>query len=427
MGPIQNLTELLAMLRARAGLMALITALGALVSLAVALSSEPLYQAQAVIQVQSPVLTSADGNQLSAARRLQQIEQRITARDNMLEMADRHGLFPALSEQERLTAMRHSVSLHSVAAVDTGFNADGQIASLLIHARAGSGAGAAALANEMADTVMRLSTDTRAGRVRDSLAFLRAEEERLSAEMNALEDEIEAFKVENFDLLPANAAMRGQELLQFEEQLRTVRREISALRAEISEMTDSDARITTQRRLISLRDQLELRELEERQLSQTIAEMQPMLRRLPQIERELAALERREEQLSAQLVATSERRAQSELGARLEEDQQAERFELIESAIVPEYPISRSKRMTAMMGLVAAAGLAFVVAFIMEILNPVLRTPSQLERAMGLQPVLTVPRIERPGDRWRTVAGWVAGIGLALLSALAILLQLRQD
>ena len=427
MGPIQNLTELMAMLRRRAGLLALITVLGALASLFVALSSEPLYQARSVIQVQSPVLSPEEGSQISAARRLQQIEQRITARDYMLDLANRHDLFPELSDQDRVEAMRQSISLHSVAAVETGFGASGQIASLMIHARADTGQAAAVLANEMADTVMRMSTDTRAGRVRDSLAFFRTEEERLAAELDALEDEIEAFKIENFDLLPSNTAMRAQEVLQFEEQLRAVRREISVLSAEISELTESDTRATTQRRLVSLRDQLEMRQLEQRQLTEEIAEMQPMMRRLPQIERELAALERREEQLGARLVATSERRAQAELGARLEDDQQAERFELIESAIVPDYPISRSKRVTAMIGIVAAAGLAFVVAFVLEIFNPVLRTPSQLERAMGMQPVLTIPRIERPGERRRALSGWVAGMGLALLSAMAIILHLRQE
>ena len=427
MGPIQNLTELLAMLRTRAGLMALIVTLGTLVSLAVALSTDPLYQAEAVIQVQSPVLDADDSGQVSAARRLQQIEQRITARDTMLDLADRHGLFSELSTQDRLDAMRESISLHSIAAVETGFSRDGQIASLLIQARAGTGPAAADLANELAETVTRMSTDTRAGRLRDSLDFFRAEETRLSAELSELEDEIEALKVENFDLLPGGGGRRGEELAQLEDELRIARREISALRTEIASLTEGDTRATTQRRLITARDQLEQRETEERQLVEEIEELQLMLRRLPQVERELAALERREEQLSAQLVATSERRAQAELGARLEDDQRAERFEVIEAAIVPDYPISRSKRVTAMMGIVASAGLAFVVAFMLEILNPVLRTPSQLERAMGLQPVLTIPRIDHPGARRRRVSGWFAGLGLALLSALAIVLQFRQD
>lgn len=428
MGPIQSLSELLAMLRARAGLIALVTALGVLLSLAIALSTDAVYQARAIIQVQGSLVSDGDAAPSGpATRRLQQIEQRIMSRDYLLALADRHDLFAARSGNERADLMRGSITLHSVAAVNVGFTPDGSIASLMVLARAGAPTVAADLANELADSIVMMSSDFRLGRLRESLAFYQSEEARLTEELSALEDEIEAFKVENFDLLPANAAARSQELLQLEDNLRAAGREIGALMLEIEDLEGRAARVTTQRRIAQLRDQLEMRRIEERQLTEAIAESQPLLRRLPQVERELAGLERREEQLRARLLVTSERRAQTELGARLEDDQQIERFELLESAIVPEYPISRSRRVVAMAGAVASVGLALGLALMLEILNPVLRTPSQLERAMGMRPVLTIPAMTTRRQRARMAAGWLAGFVLMALAAMAMALQLRQD
>ncbi len=428
MGPIQSLNELMAMLRARAGLIALVAALGILASLAIALSSEAVYQARATIQVEGSLVGGDDAATSGpATRRLQQIEQRIMARSHLLELADRYDLFPESTSNERTELMREAITLHSIASAEVGPVRDGSIASLLVHARAGSPTVAADLANELADTIVMMSSDFRLGRLRDSLEFYRAEEARLSAELSDLEDEIEAFKIENLELLPANAEARAQELLQLEDDLRSTGREIGALMLEIADLEERSTRVTAQRRAAQLRGQLEMRQIEERQLAEAIAELQPLLRRGPQVERELTSLERREEQLRARLLVTSERRAQAELGARLEDGQQAERFELLEPAIVPDYPVSRSRRTVAMAGAVVSVGLALGVAMLLEILNPVLRTPSQLERTMGMRPVLTLPELATRQQRLRMSMGWLAGAVLMALVALAMVLQLRPN
>lgn len=427
MGPIQSLSELVAVLRARAGMIALVSVLGGLGALFVALSAEPVFQARAVIQIQSPIVAEIEAAQVSAARRLQQIEQRMMARDNLLALANRFAMFEGLSDQERAGLMRAAITLSSTAAVNVGFGSDGAVSSLMILARADRAQTAADLANALASTMVALSAEFRFDRVREATAFFRAEEERITAELTAIEDRIESFRVEHFDLLPPNSAARASELLAHEERLRAARRELSGLEAEIADLASEATRVTTQRRLVQLRDQLDLRRLDEAELLGLIGTLQPMLRRLPQLERELAAMERREEQLRAQMRATSERLAQVELGARLEADQHAERYELLEGALVPDYAISRSRRTVLMMGAVASGGLALGLALMLELLNPVLRTGTQMERALGMRPVLTVPAFASGRARRRRVLGWMSGLGLAMLAALAVILQTRQS
>lgn len=426
MGPIQNFDELLAMLRRRAPMMALIIVLGALATLAYALNQSPVYQARALIQLQGPMIADQTAAQPSPARRLQQIEQRITTRDTMLELAERFDLYVANTPSERADLMLGSITLRSVAAPQESVMRDGAISSIMIFARAGDARTAAALSNALAERIMQLGAQTRSGRVQEQLSFFRSEEQRLTEELVALEGRLEQFKIDNFDLLPANLAARVQELFERENDLRALRREIGAISAEIAELEPDAQRTTTQRRLAQLRDQREALRGREQELQDVVGELDPMLRSMPLIERELAVMEREQSQLRDRLLATSERRSQAELAARIEDDQQAERFELLEAAVIPDYPISRSKRNTAMMGGVAVVGLAVVLAFVLEILNPVLRTPTQLERALGMRPVLTIPELQTPAQRRRRGIAWLSGLALAVLAALAMLIQLRQ-
>jgi hypothetical protein len=125
-----------------------------------------------------------------------------------------------------------------------------------------------------------------------------------------------------------------------------------------------------------------------------IFEINALLTQAPVVERELVSLERELAQLNEQFTVISRRKADAEMSQSLEEQRQLARFEVLEEAIVPVYAISRSKRSIAMMGGVASVMLAVGVAFVLELMNPPLRNANQLERTLGLRPVISVPVIE---------------------------------
>lgn len=415
------------MLRARAPLIFVIAAVGIIAALVAAFMQQRVYQSQAVIQVQSPMITDTDTARESMARRLQQIEQRITARDTMLDFANRYALFPRLASSDRVTAMRESIDLIGIASPQEGFGSDGAISSMIVMARTDSAQGAAELANEIAARIMELGTEARSSRVAESLEFFRAEETRLTAELTAIEDELEAFRIDNVDRLPASLESRVGELFEREGTLRALRRDIAEMESDIAALHAGPQSVIVQRRLRGLEDSLSELRAEEERIADAVAELDPIVRAMPEVERQLATLERRRDQLRDQLLATSQRRSETELTARLEADQRAERFDLIESATVPDHPISRGRRSVAMMGAIAALGMAFLTAFALELFRPVLRTPGQVERALGMRPVLSVPDIRSAAVRRRTALGWVAGMGLAALSMLAVLLHFRSS
>ena len=112
MGNIQTLEDVIALLRRRKWLVVPVFLLGALLSLAAALARPQVYESVAVIQVEMPLVAQARVPLPSAqgpSQSLQQIEQRLMARDNVLGLIARYGLFddaPGLTQLERIAALR---------------------------------------------------------------------------------------------------------------------------------------------------------------------------------------------------------------------------------------------------------------------------------------------------------------------------------
>ena len=128
------------------------------------------------------------------------------------------------------------------------------------------------------------------------------------------------------------------------------------------------------------------------------------LTRGPDVEQALATLDRRLEQLQAQAEVSTKRLAEAETAQKLEERQQSERFTLLERAVMPDYPVTGGRRKLAMAGAFASVIAGVIVAFLLDLMNPVLRTRTQFERTLGLRPVVVIPDlkllrkpIRRPG------------------------------
>ena len=71
----------------------------------------------------------------------------------------------------------------------------------------------------------------------------------------------------------------------------------------------------------------------------------------------------------------------------------------LEEAQVPDFPISASRKKTALAGGIASTLLALVLAFLLELRKPVIRTATQMERETGLLPVISIPRVGKSKKR----------------------------
>ncbi|CUX83978.1 MAG: putative protein involved in exopolysaccharide biosynthesis [Roseibaca calidilacus] len=450
MGPIQTLDEFFDFLRRRAALVAATAFIATVGAILFALSTEHSYQSQAVIQVEGPSVSSdvtAQAVPSSAARRLASVEQRLMSRDNLLALADQYNMLPGLTAQERVLAMRESIRFEVVAAireraalgtdvtsenrsrtltvsVTEAFATDAIVSLVRVMTEAGDPRVAADLANELADAIVRENASAVAGNVREAIDFFARQEDRIRQEIEAVAAEIVAFKSENFELLPEAMEDRRDEQISIRDDLLRTNREIAALGSEIATLQgQSRLRATEQRRLNAAQDELAGAQREQDQLRQQSAELERLARAAPQVAFELEALERREFQLREQANEIAERRLNASLGEQLDDEQNFERFRLLEPALPADYPSSRSRASIVVMGLAAGLFLGLMLSYAMDWLNPALRSAAQVERELGMQPALVIPKIELPAERRRRSIGWAAGGALVVLTALALVMM----
>lgn len=447
MGPIQTLDELFSFLSRRAALIAAVAFVAMIGAIFVALTTEHTYQSQAVIQVEGPSVGSdvtAAAVPSSAARRLASVEQRLMSRDNLLDLAVKYDMFTGMTPQERVAGMRESIRFEVVAAireraalgtdvtsenrartltvsVTEAFATDAIVSLVRVMTEAGDPQVAADLANELAQAIVQENASAVAGNVREAVDFFARQEERLKQEIDSVAAEIVAFKAENFELLPEAMEDRRTEQAIIREELLRATRDIAALESEIAALEERRTlRATEQRRLNAAQEELLTAQRELDQLRQQSDALDRLARAAPQVAFQLDSLERREFQLREQLNEIADRRLTAALGEQLDDDQNFERFEMLEAALPADYPSSRSRASMVVMGLAAGLFLGLMLSYAAEWLKPALRSAAQVERELGMQPVLVLPRIELPAEKRRRTIAWSAGGALVLLTGLAL-------
>jgi uncharacterized protein involved in exopolysaccharide biosynthesis len=412
--------QVLSIVRRRFWLMAAIVVAGCAASVWYALNQPRAYQAVATMQIRGPVVEEAGrASRMTVADQLDLIERRVMARDNLAALVETYDLFsdlPNLTTLEKVRLMREAVELEEMANDAPPYTPEGRIpAGMIITVRLGDPELAAVVANDLLGTVVAASRRGLIEQARTAETFFVEEEARVSAEIEALEAEIADFKQEHAEGLPENLTSLRTQLSGLREAELEVERQILALdttgeRQRLEVLQRQRAMLENQRGL--LRDRIE--------------EIEATLARAPRIEQEYRALTRELAQLQEQFEMVTRRRAEAEMTRILEDRQNAEIFEVLETALPPEYPVSRSRRAIATAGGVASLAAAAIVAALLEFLNPAIRTAAQLEKALQIRPVVTIPTVR---TRWEVRRRWIFGTaGLVLIAVgLPVLLRLASS
>ncbi|TGN48875.1 hypothetical protein E4L95_18730 [Paracoccus liaowanqingii] len=484
MGPIVGVKEFVAMLRRRGPLMAFVAAVGIYLAMAYAMSLPRAYEAITVIQIQPTLLsggaTAAAQGEPDTANRLRLIEQRLMARDNITDMIERFNLFedaPELTDDERIAQFRQDVRIDFVPAVGGVPGAEREISAMMITVRTGRAADAANLANDMADQIMTGNQAGQARRLVELIETLEAENMRATAAVTEVESQLSTFRSLNPDRMPENLDNLTAEQTRLESQrsallltLQSLERERLAL--EVGTSADGPpASLSQQLRILEvelaqarrtlpaehpevmrlMREIEMLRDGTEQQLPQRLsrqielirdqeaalsAERAEIDRRLPQIEAaiegmpdvasELADYQRRITALELPRAAIAERLAAAQLEQRLASGNYGERMVVLERATVPEHPLSSGRRRVAVLGAAMAVAMALAAGFVMELARPVLRTPAQVRKALGVEPIAFAPYRPTPKAQVMARVQDVVALGILAFGALAVVILILQ-
>jgi len=400
MGPIYTFDDLVDMLRRRMRFLVLVSTLGAVFSVLIALSQQHLYQATEVIQIARPKIADDLARSTvvgSSARRLQLIEQRLMARDNLLEIIDAFNLyveFPDLKPSELVDRLRAAVRIHGVAAAREGFADDGTISVLSFTAEMPIAMQAQQVAHEFARRTIELSLSSRIEQARATLTFFSTQEADLTRELRDLEDRIAAFRVQNDLTLPGSIEFRRDEIATLNRALLDIDGEIIQINRNADQVDVSARQATARRMLAGFDQQLTTLAAQRKLLQDRKNVLARSLETSPGIERELGGYERQLRQLRGELDVISTHRTEAEVGFRLENGRQAERLTVIEPAVVPDYPVTSSRKRTAILGAAFSLILAFALAYMLEMFRPVIRSAAQMKREIGFGPVVSIPTLD---------------------------------
>jgi uncharacterized protein involved in exopolysaccharide biosynthesis len=401
-----SLDDMIDMVRRRLGVIAAVTFLGTLFSLFYALSQTHLYRSAEVIQVSRPTIdgdlarTTVDG---SSARRLQLIEQRLMARDTVLDIADQYGVFdgaPSMTVDERVARMRDSVSIEGIAAAREGFTDDGTVSALRITATFDTPEKAQGVASEFARRTIEISARSRIEQAQETLEFFAEEEAKLIAALEGLEREVASYLLKNDVAIEGGIELRQTQIGSLNDAILSIERERIALQQAYAQLDHTERAATLQRQQSEIEAQISILDDQQALLEARLANLSQSIEVTPQIERDLGAFERQREKLQGELDVISTRRAEAEVGFKLEEQRQSERLTVIEAAPLPDYPITGSRKMMAVMGAFASLLLGLAVAFFLDLRHPVIRTAQQMKARVGITPVVTIPPLE-PSRRSR--------------------------
>ena len=399
MGPIQTINEFLGLLLRRRLLIAAVTVALSVLVVLYALSRPVIYEAASVIQVETPTIAKDSGTPAAgaSAQRLQTIQQRLTTREALLAMIDRHGLYQGLpiTNDEKVHLLRMAVRFQPVASVASqAYGAPQQVSALIIFAQADSADKAARVANDFAQGVLDASSEGQNSRAREALTFFVEENKRLESQIETTEAEIADFRNANADALPDLREARRTEIRDIEGDLRDIEQALVALQSEKARIGQGRTlRDGDRQQIAALEAQEGLLQSQKAAQEDRRATLVDALTRGPQVEQALAALDRRVEQLREQYAQSSQRLTEAETAQKLEERQQSERFALLERAVSPDDPVSGGRKKLAAAGAVASLVAGIVAAFVMDLLHPVLRTRTQFERSLGLRPVVVIPEL----------------------------------
>lgn len=410
MNQLGSFADLRNVLRRRLPLIMLITLVGCALSIHFALRQPKVYEAIAVAQIEDATIIDSRTGRTDAAHRLTLIEQRMMARDNVIEIIEDFGLYADEEDSigYKVALFREATSIIPVMDSTQPWLTNGSPTGLTIRVAMSDPEQAADVANELLARVVDQGRSQQETQTEQALVFFSGEEQRLTAEIIALEERLARFKQENADSLPSVVTGQRSRLDTLRQTELDIERDIiqlqtSARRSREGVLEAQIAQLAEQRRLVQER----------------IAVVEAALSNSPQVEQELNALDRELTQLRDQLSQITASKVKAETDRTLQQQKQTERFEVLETALVPEYPVSRSRKKTAFMGGVASIVFGVGLALILEIMNPAIRNATQLERALGIQTVVSIPVVQTQREqRMRNVMilGWLLGM-LALVPA----------
>ena len=206
--------------------------------------------------------------------------------------------------------------------------------------------------------------------------------------------------------LPTKAWFPKNRIKDLDRQIAVAELDIKAINAQIASLGGAD--------LVG-GDAVEQLKAQRADLEKKAAALNDSILKTPQVEVELNALNRDYANLQAEYQQTQAKLADATTGERLEQDRQAERFEVIEQATVPDAPVQPNRPRIILAGSFGSLAAGVGIVILAELLDKSIRSVADLEKRLQLRPIGVIPYVITSSERRRH--RWRLGVLLALIIA----------
>jgi uncharacterized protein involved in exopolysaccharide biosynthesis len=365
---------------------------------------QPIYLSEGKILVQSqeiapdivtPVMTA------TASERTQLIQQRVMTRDHLLLIASRFGLFPHASDSsEILELMRKSIQIKPVPVeFDGQLRPNSRTVAFTVGFQYENPELAMRVANEFVTLIVSSDERSRSSRTTEMVNLL-------TSQTKDIEDKLESTQMQILEV-----ARRPRETIpETPGEQKTQVTALAALKAELVQKTSvySDAHPV----VAALKKRIAATEKNLAQPSQVPAQAKSTA------DDDIEALKRQGQILEKRLADANGKLASARLSEKLDQEQQSERMQVIESPSLPEKPLKSKKIMIVGIAFAGAAMLGIGAAIGPELLNGSIRSRDQLSRVVASSLIVCIPYIATRADIIRTRLKVLFGvIGVVMLLA----------
>lgn len=320
---------------------------------------------------------------------------------------------------------------------------------------------AAKVTNELVTIILDVDVTTRRLRASETTRFLEREAKRLEQKLVTIENQIVEYKRKHKDALPKNLSHRlkmlenaqteltllDKQIINYfgdtssqSEQSNSPSQKLNSLEAEYSRLsaikTDHHPSMQLLRHQINAlkkqngnnftsrineqsknRDALLTASVGEKPIGYAgapvglraqrdvlaikVIELKKLIDFTPEVERGINTLARDYEKTKQRYEDLISKQQQARLGERLEEDKQAESFDVIEHAVIPQEPIKPKRLLLIGISFLSAFALGGIIVFVIEFLDKSIRTSADLIKFTGVRPLASIPYIASPDEQYK--------------------------
>jgi polysaccharide chain length determinant protein (PEP-CTERM system associated) len=141
----------------------------------------------------------------------------------------------------------------------------------------------------------------------------------------------------------------------------------------------------------------------------------------PERELELQSLNRDYANIRDTYNSLLNRKLEAELSVNMEKRQKGEQFRIVDSARVPEKPISPDVRKYFFLSVVAGFGMAAGIIFLLEFFDKSLRRDEQIEDELGLTILATIPELQAHRTKTKKWFEMTAFVGCSIYAAVLLM------